>query len=131
MVIPFGAQPIFSADSQWAVYSIGLPEAQEEKLRTEKKPIKRKAGTLNLARGEKTVVDDIESFAFNASGSFLAMRRYAPEPEKKSAGEGSTPPESDGPIGSTLIVGISRRAAMSRSATWRNSRGRTKDVSLP
>ena len=73
--IAFGAQPMFSADSQWAAYSIGLPEAQEEKLRTEKKPIKRKAGILNLARAEKTVVDDIESFAVNASGSYIAMRR--------------------------------------------------------
>jgi hypothetical protein len=37
-VAAFGAQPVFSSDSRWAAYSIGYSEAQEEKLRKEKKP---------------------------------------------------------------------------------------------
>jgi len=115
--IPYGAQPVFSADSRWAAYSIGLSESQEEKLRGEKKTIKRKAGVLDLARGEKTVVDDIESFAFDASGTHLAMKRYAPEPEKKPAGESSAAPEPDGPTGSTLVV---RHLATGRDVTFGN-----------
>src|SRR5262245_14314003 len=51
-VAAFGAQPvfspIFSLDSRWVAYSIGYSEAQEEKLRKEKKPIQRKLGLLNL-----------------------------------------------------------------------------------
>ena len=32
-VAAFGAQPAFAADSRWVAYSIGLPEAQQDKLR--------------------------------------------------------------------------------------------------
>src|SRR5437016_428739 len=51
--IAFGAQPAFSADSRWAAYAIGMSESQEEKLRSDKKPIHRKAGVLDLQHGEK------------------------------------------------------------------------------
>src|SRR4029079_6813216 len=46
--VAFGAQPVFSADSQFAAYAIGLSEAQEDKLRADKKPVHKKAGILNL-----------------------------------------------------------------------------------
>ena len=78
-IVAFGSQATFSADSQWVAYAIGYSEAQEEKLRQQKKPIHRKLGTLKLASGEMTTVDGIEAFAFNASGTHLAMKRYAPE----------------------------------------------------
>jgi hypothetical protein len=115
-VAAFGAQPVFSADSRWVAYAIGYSEAQEEKLRKDKKPIQRKLGLLNLATGETTVVDAVESFAFNASGSYLAMRRYAPEkkepPDATSATEGD-----DTPAGSTLIL---RQLASGRDTTFGN-----------
>ena len=114
--VPFGTQPVFSADSQWVAYAIGLSESQEDKLRSDKKPIHRKAGILDLARGTKAVVDDIESFAFNATGSYLAMRRYAPEPDKK-PGADAAAADSDGPAGSTLIV---RQLATGRDTTFGN-----------
>jgi hypothetical protein len=78
-IAAFGAQPAFSADSRWLAYAIGLSEAQEEKLRREKKPIQRQLGLLNLESGETATVDGVESFAFNAAGTHLAMRRYPPE----------------------------------------------------
>src|SRR5262252_10531541 len=59
-VAAFGAQPVFSSDSRWVAYSIGYPEAQEEKLRKEKKPIHRKLGLLNLTSGEQTTIDSVE-----------------------------------------------------------------------
>src|SRR5438105_1594815 len=43
-----GAQPVFSSDSRWVAYSIGYSEAQEEKLRKDKKPVHRKLGLVNL-----------------------------------------------------------------------------------
>ncbi|MBO0860621.1 MAG: S9 family peptidase [Chloracidobacterium sp.] len=104
-IAPFGAQPVFSSDSRWVAYSIGYSESQEEKLRREKKPVHRKLGLLNLATGEQTVVDGIESFAFSANGAYLAMRRYAPEhkdaPPPEAARLGV---EMDAPPGATLIV---------------------------
>jgi dipeptidyl aminopeptidase/acylaminoacyl peptidase len=115
-VVPFGAQPVFSADSRWAAYAIGVSESQEEKLRSEKKPVHKKAGILDLQRGEKTVVDDIESFAFNASGSYLALRRYPPEADKK-PGDAGQAPETAGPAGATLLV---RQLATGRDVTFGN-----------
>jgi hypothetical protein len=115
VAIPFGAQAAFSADSRWAAYRIGMSEAQEDKLKADKKPIHNKAGVLDLERSEKTIVDDIESFGFNASGSHLAMRRYAPEPEKK--GNETPAPESEGPSGATLVV---RQLSTGRDTTFGN-----------
>ena len=112
-VAAFGAQPVFSADSRWVAYAIGYSEAQEDKLRKDKKPVQRKLGLLNLATGEMTVVDAVESFAFNASGSHLAMRRYAPE--KPPDPNAST--DSDEMAGATLIV---RQLANGRDTTFGN-----------
>lgn len=112
----FGAQPAFSADSAWVAYAIGNSEAQDEKLRQQKKPIQRRLGLLNLASGETTVVEAIESFAFDASGKHLAMRRYPPErkdpPPPPAASE-------DPPVaaGATLIV---RELATGRDTTFGN-----------
>jgi dipeptidyl aminopeptidase/acylaminoacyl peptidase len=112
-VVAFGSQAVFSADSQWLAYAIGQSEAQEEKLRQQKKPIQRKLGTLKLASGDMTTVDGIETFAFNASGTHLAMKRYAPE--RKDQPE--TPLPDEAPVGTTLIV---RHLATGRDTTFGN-----------
>lgn len=110
----FGTQPAFSSDSRWVAYSIGYSEAQEEKLTKEKKPIQRKLGLLNLATGEQTVVEGIESFAFSSNGAYLAMRRYPP---KKDAPEAAASAEADDTPGATLIV---RQLASGRDTTFGN-----------
>jgi hypothetical protein len=113
----FGSQPAFSADSRWAAYAIGYSEAQEEKLRRDKKPIQRKLGLLNLATGETATIDAIESFAFDAAGTHLAMRRYAPE--RKEGAATASPAADDGspPAGSTLVV---RDLSTGRDAAFGN-----------
>lgn len=78
-VVSFGMQPAFSADSLWVAYSIGYSETQQDKMKKDKKPIHNKLGLLKLATGEQSVVEDVESFAFSPTGTFLAMRRYAAE----------------------------------------------------
>ena len=50
-IVAFGSQATFSADSRWLAYAIGHSEAQEEKLRQQKKPIQRKLGTLTPGLG--------------------------------------------------------------------------------
>jgi dienelactone hydrolase len=112
---PFGSQPVFSADSKWIAYAIGYSESQEEKLRQEKKPVHRKLGLLDLRSGETTIVDGIESFAFDPPGARLAMRRYPVERK-----DPPTPPEAadDGPApGATLIV---RELATGKDTTFGN-----------
>lgn len=112
--VPFGSQAAFSADSRWAAYAVGYSEAQEEKLRQQKKPIHRKAGILNLASGEAITVDGVETFAFNASGTHIALKRYAPE--RKDAPEAAPQPE-ETPAATTLIV---RHLATGRDTTFGN-----------
>src|SRR5580704_9536923 len=91
----FGAQAVFSSDSHWVAYAIGYSEAQEEKMKKEKKPVQRKLGLLNLSTGEQIVIDGIESFAFSPTGTYLAMRRYSPE--KKDAPDAAANVEEDTP----------------------------------
>ena len=45
-----------------------------------------KLGLMNLATGEQTVVDGIESFAFSPAGTWLAMRHYPPESARATGG---------------------------------------------
>ena len=112
--VPFGSQATFSADSCWAAYAIGYSEAQEEELRKQKKPIQRKLGTLELTSGKMATVDGIETFAFNASGSHLAMKRYAPE--RKDAPDAAEPAD-EVRMGATLIV---RHLDTGRDTTFGN-----------
>ena len=114
-VAAFGSQPAFSADSAWLAYGIGHSESQEEKLRAQKKPVQRKLGLLNLKSGETTTVDAVEGFAFNASGTHLAMRRYAPERPGPPA-EGAASDDAGTP-GATLIV---RELSSGRDTTFGN-----------
>ena len=115
--VAFGAQPAFSANSSWIAYAIGYSEAQEEKLRKEKKPIHRKVGMLELASGKMTTIDGVESFAFNASGTHLTMKRYPPE--RKDGADASTSAASadETPAGATLIV---RHLESGRDTTFGN-----------
>ncbi|MDX2034309.1 MAG: prolyl oligopeptidase family serine peptidase [Blastocatellia bacterium] len=116
-VAAFGAQPVFSSDSRWAAYSIGYSEAQEEKLRKDKKPIHRKLGLLNLLSGEQTVMEGIESFAFSANGAYLAMRRYAPERAQAPPALAEPATDETAAPGATLIV---RQLADGRDTTFGN-----------
>ncbi len=88
-VAAFGVQPAFSADSKWMAYAIGQSEADQEKLRSEQKPVQNKMGLLNLATGETTTIDAIESFTFSPDGAYLAIRPYGPETAGSGGGAAS------------------------------------------
>jgi dipeptidyl aminopeptidase/acylaminoacyl peptidase len=114
-VVAFGAQAVFSAGSDWLAYSIGQSEAEQERLRTARQPIQRKLGLLNLATQKETVIDGVESFAFDRTGRSLAMKRYAPAPAGAAPAAGGAAPaagRAGGPgaaapaaaIGTTVIV---------------------------
>ena len=100
-VVAFGAQPVFSSDSKWLAYTIGYSETQEDKFKKDKKRSEKKLGLLDLSTGEQKSVDGIESAVFSPTGSYLAMRRYAPE--KKEPPEPGTAAD-ESPAGATLIV---------------------------
>src|SRR5215471_7425794 len=74
----YGGSQTFSFDSKWLAYSITQSEAEQERLRTANRPVQNSLGILNLATGESSTVEGIESFAFSGDGKYLAMRRYQP-----------------------------------------------------
>ena len=127
----FGGGQAFSADSKWLAYSITHSEAEQERLRAANRPVQNSLGVLNLATGESTTVDGIESFAFSGDGKYLAMRRYQPAPPAGAGGAGANAPAggrggrggggggdaTDDRPGATLIV---RDLASGRDTTFGN-----------
>ena len=65
VLIVSGTQQAFSSDSKWLAASIGVSEADQEKLRKARKPLHRKLALLKLSTTELTTIDGIESFAFS------------------------------------------------------------------
>jgi dipeptidyl aminopeptidase/acylaminoacyl peptidase len=126
--IAFGAQAAYSADSKWLAYSIGQSEAEQERLRNEQRPVQNKLGLLNLASGETTTMDAIDSFSFSPDGAYLAMR-----PSSAAAASGPAAPAAGGArgggrgggdgaasedaLGTTLIV---RQLSSGRDMTFGN-----------
>ena len=116
--IAFGAQPAFSADSRWAAVSVGYSEAQQDKMRKDKKPIRRKVTLVNLASGEMTTLDSVESFAFSPDGKHLLLRHYAPE-RTPARGE-PDPAAALDPEEAPGITAIVRDLATGRDTTFGN-----------
>src|SRR5262252_5689322 len=82
----FGGSQVFSFDSTWLAYSITQSEAEQERLRAANRPVQNSLGILNLATGDSTTVEGIESFSFSGDGKYLAMRRYVPAPPANAGG---------------------------------------------
>jgi len=112
--VGFGSLASFSSNSQWLAYGIGFSEEEQDRMRTARTPILRKLGLYNLTTHTETVIDGIESFAFDRTGQSLAMKRYAPTPAGGAAPPAAPPAGRVGgpgaaatpvaPIGTTLII---------------------------
>jgi hypothetical protein len=138
----FGAQTAFSADSKWVAYSMGYSEAQQDKMRKDRKPIQNKLGLMNLTTGEQTTIDGVASFAFSPTGTWLAMRRYPPEKPgatagadaaagggrggRGGAGGGGDDADDENPVGATLIVRQLSTGRDTTLATSPTTSGRTR-----
>lgn len=114
--VPFGSGASYSSNSQWVAYGIGQSDAEAERLRAARQPVQRKLGLLNLGTNAESIVDGIESFAFDRTGQSIAMKRYAPAPAGAAApatpapapggrgGGGGAAAVPAGAVGTTLIV---------------------------
>ena len=107
-----------------------MSEADQDKLKKDKKPVHNKLGLLNLGSGETTIIDDVESFAFSRDGGFLAMDHYAPAPpagSREGSGGGGAGSDADeekpGHPGHRDETSPPARTCL--SATSPNSPGRT------
>lgn len=79
IVVPYGANAVFSEDGRWLAYSIGVSEEERRKLEEQNKPIHEKLGLRDLVSGDSLIIDDVAGYAFSDDGAYLAMRRYQPE----------------------------------------------------
>jgi dipeptidyl aminopeptidase/acylaminoacyl peptidase len=118
--IPFGAQPAFSSDSRWVAVSVGYSEAQQDKMRKDKKPIRRKLDLLNLSTGQISTLDGVESFAFSADGRQLLMRHYATERAPATPRTEPDPVAALDPEETPGVTAIVRDLASGRDTTFGN-----------
>lgn len=79
VVIPFATGAVFSADSKWIAYLVGVSPKERDRLVKEKKPVRTGFALRNLTTGEVTAVPEVSAFAFNPSGGFVSLSKYAPE----------------------------------------------------
>jgi dipeptidyl aminopeptidase/acylaminoacyl peptidase len=78
-VIPFGTGPVFSADSRWVAYLVGVSPKDRERLTRERKPVRNNFVARNLATGDTIAVPEVTSFSFSNDGRYIALTRYAAE----------------------------------------------------
>jgi dipeptidyl aminopeptidase/acylaminoacyl peptidase len=84
IVIPFGIQPAFGANSRWAASLIGIAPKERDKLTKDKKPIHNSFAARDLALGRTIVIPDATAFAFSADGNFIAVTKYPAEGKRVS-----------------------------------------------
>lgn len=80
-----GSGPEFSDDAAWLAYRRGISEEDREALEKKKKPAENGLGLFDLIRGERSEVDRVSSYGFDATGRYLAMRRYGQKGESNGA----------------------------------------------
>lgn len=70
-----GRSAVFSEDSRWLAFSIGVSEDEREKLQKAKKPVPSKVGLHSLVDGRTREFEGFGSFSFSADGRYLLRRR--------------------------------------------------------
>src|SRR6478736_3527318 len=76
ITIAYGLAAAFSADNNWAAYSIGVSPKERDKLTKDKKPIHNSLEVRNLATGRTFTVKEVSAAAFSTDGRFIAITRY-------------------------------------------------------
>ncbi|MEM6706819.1 MAG: YqiA/YcfP family alpha/beta fold hydrolase [Acidobacteriota bacterium] len=76
-----GRAPIFSADARHLAWRIELPQVEKERLEdaADGRP---GLGLLRLAGEQVRTIDEVDSFAFDESGRYLAVLGFAPKTPK-------------------------------------------------
>lgn len=82
IVIAFGQAAVFAPDSRWLAYLVGVAPKERDRLLKDKKPVRTSFALRNLATGETVAIPEVSAFAFNASGGFVSVSKYAAEGKK-------------------------------------------------
>jgi dipeptidyl aminopeptidase/acylaminoacyl peptidase len=90
-VVPWGESPAFSADSRWLLLGVGVSPAEQRRLERERKPVRLGAGLLDV-RGDGAArvrtFETVRARAFDATGRFLVLHGYPPDPPAGAAPTG-------------------------------------------
>jgi dipeptidyl aminopeptidase/acylaminoacyl peptidase len=84
IVVPYGTSAAFSPDSRWFAYLVGVSPKERDRLTKEKKPIHNAFAMRNLVNGDTVAISEVTAFAFNPSGGFISVTKYAPEGKRVS-----------------------------------------------
>ena len=84
--IKFGSSPVFSDDSKWLAYRVGISEEETKKLQKSKKPIVPTLELLNLESGDKSTYKGGASATFSDAANFVAISMRSGE---SSSGKGA------------------------------------------
>ncbi|MBT8396045.1 MAG: hypothetical protein KJN92_03720, partial [Gemmatimonadetes bacterium] len=72
-----GGSVQFSDDSRWLAFAIAPDQEESDRPRGQGPPARNKVGILELASGEISEVEDVQSFAFAGErGGWIALRKY-------------------------------------------------------
>ena len=80
-----GQRPLFSNNSEWLAFLIGVSEEEEEKLEKAKKRVELSLGLMNLATANVDTIKHVQSVSFSDDARFLALRKYK-DADSKAAG---------------------------------------------
>ena len=97
----FGSKPVFSDDSRFMAYRIGVHEDERRRAEKENKPVRDKMGLVSLDDGTTEVIEGVQTFAFSEGGPYLAIHRYPPEKEDEEEEE-----EEEETLGADLMVRV-------------------------
>lgn len=95
VTIAYGERPSFSEDERWLAFSIGVSDEEAERLREKDQRPRSSLGLLELPSGDSAVFGNVQDFAFDGSGRYLAIHRHPPRSDDE---------DDDGPAGSDLVV---------------------------
>jgi len=84
IVLPYGTSPVFSADSRWIGYLVGVSPTERDRLAKEKKPVRTAFALRNLETGETTSIAEATTFTFNPTGGFVSVTKAAMEGKRTS-----------------------------------------------
>jgi dipeptidyl aminopeptidase/acylaminoacyl peptidase len=84
IVVAYGLQPAFAANSRWAASLIGIAPKERDRLTKDKKPVHNSFAARNLLTGAVITIADATAFAFSADGNFVSVTKYAAEGKKVS-----------------------------------------------
>ncbi len=82
IVVPYGSNASFTADSRWLAYLVGIGPRERDQLLKDKKPVHTGFTARNFSSGETISIADVSAFTFNKSGGFVAVSKYAAEGKK-------------------------------------------------